>query len=221
MELKFCLRCRMSLAVCYCEQIRPFDAGPLLAVLVHPRENRKRIGTNRMVQLGVANSLRFQGTGEQIERNAEIDALLKDPSLHGRVLYPGKNAIDLDLAKPEELQALAPGGKRLLVFVIDGTWDQAQQMLHRSPKLRALPQVMFQPRTPSDYRIRKQPHEVCLSTVEAVHALLDRLDRVGLYRLPRNCEEDSGPHSQLLTVFRQMVDRQLQYQQNNNSAPPA
>ena len=185
--LKFCVRCRMAVKACYCASIRPFRSGPMIAVLVHPKENRKRIGTNRIVQLGIENSLRFQGTGEELDADPGIESLFNNPALFPTVLFPGPKSIDLDRLERKSLETaslLAPEGKRLLVFVIDGTWDQAKQMLYRSPKLRALPQIMFQPEKPSTYRIRKQPGAVCLSTVEAVHTLLEKLDRLGLYSLP-------------------------------------
>jgi DTW domain-containing protein len=198
----------MARSVCYCAYVKPFEAGPLLVVLVHPKETRKRIGTNRMVQLGVSNSLRFMGTGEQLDVDPRIESLLRNPKYYPMVLYPGSAAIDLD----SDSQGRAPltealrAGKRLLIFVIDGTWDLAQQMLHRSPRLQALPQLMFRPETPSSYRIRRQPGKICLSTVEAVHALLDRLDRLGTYPLP------ARGHDGLLEVFDQMVERQIRCQ---------
>lgn len=198
----------MARPVCYCEYVRPFEAGPLLAVLVHPKETRKRIGTNRIVQLGVSNSLRFVGTGEQLDRDPGLAELLQDPKYYPMVLYPGRAAIDLD-SDPDRhtpLTAALRNGKRLLVFVIDGTWDLAQQMLHRSPALRALPQLMFRPDKPSSYRIRRQPGRICLSTVEAVHALLERLDRLRIYPLPARARDG------LLEVFDRMVERQLAYQ---------
>ncbi len=208
--MKFCLRCRMSLPVCYCEHVRPFAAGPLIVTLVHPKENRKKIGTNRIVQLGISNSLRVQGTGESLDQNPEIERLITDPNLDPTVLYPGKNALNLDTPQADQLLERVQH-RRLLVFVIDGTWALAQQMLHRSHKLGALPQLMFNPDQPSTYRIRRQPHSICLSTVEAVHALLERLDQKGIYALPPDIAGQRA-HTHLLRVFDKMVDRQLEFQ---------
>ncbi len=152
-----------------------------------------------------------------LDHNGEIERLLKSPAIYPTVLYPGKNAvnIDTDPSLGATGRALQTTGRRLLVFVIDATWDLAQQMLHRSEKLKALPQLMFEPQLPSNYRIRRQPHPVCLSTVEAVYALLSRLDATGRYPvapITKGALSGQGQHAHLLTVFNLMVERQLNYQ---------
>jgi DTW domain-containing protein YfiP len=88
-----------------------------------------------------------------------------------------------------------------VVFLLDATWALGRKMLKLSPSLQRLPRVMFTPSAPSRYVIKQQPHESCLSTLEATHELLLALQRGGLdeYSLP----------GQLPGLFERMQDYQL------------
>jgi DTW domain-containing protein len=68
--------------------------------------------------------------------------------------------------------------------------------------LQRLPRIMFTPTAPSRYRIKQQPQEGCLSTLESVHELLLALQRAGLddYLLP----------DQLLAAFARMQNFQME-----------
>lgn len=83
------------------------------------------------------------------------------------VLYPGPEARDLS-----EL----PQGEPITLIAVDGTWSQAKALLRRNPRLAALPRVAFSPGSPSIYRIRRQPAEHCVSTLEALGRALDVLE---------------------------------------------
>jgi hypothetical protein len=89
----------------------------------------------------------------------------RDPAPY--VLFPGQGARDL---------AELPGDRPITLIVIDGTWPQAKQLLRRNPDLAALPRVAFSPGAPSAYRIRPQPAEHCVSTVEALARALDVIE---------------------------------------------
>ncbi len=106
------------------------------------------------------------------------------------VLFPGAEAQDL---------AALPRERPLTLIVVDGTWWQARKLLKLNPALAALPRVTFNPRRPSDYRIRRQPAAFCVSTIEALAEVLDALEPAG------------GPFERMLDPFRAMVDRQLQF----------
>jgi hypothetical protein len=85
------------------------------------------------------------------------------------------------------------------LVVLDGTWWQARKLLNLNPMLAALPRVAFTPRQLSDYRIRRQPAEHCVSTIEALAETLSTL------------EPEAGPFERLLDPFRAMVARQEWY----------
>ena len=195
---EICYRCDRSKKTCICNLVRPFETRPVFAVLAHPKEARNRIGTARVVRLCVSNSLVIRGTGEDFDANPVLQHLLRTPELDPFVLFPGAGSREVSSLKSDP-------GKRLLIFVVDGTWDHAKNMVLRSSTLRALPRVAFVPVTPSNYRIRKQPNEICLSTVEAVHRVLSIL-------------EPSGTHDNLIEVFDWMVETQIRYREDAKAA---
>jgi DTW domain-containing protein YfiP len=187
---ELCLRCRRAQKVCQCADIRSFESGPIFVILTHPIERRMKTGTGRMAHLCLSNSIYIEGA--QFHENERINTLIQDPKYFPIVLYPGKAAV--------EIQQIAPThDRRLLIFVIDGTWNLAKTMLNRSPNLAALPQIRFTPTKLSNFQIRKQPNPLCLSTIEAVHHLLETI------------EPGRQEHSYLLEAFDKMVQRQLEY----------
>lgn len=182
----------------------PFELGFDLVLLMHPRETRVSIGTGRMVQRSVSGSRLWVG-----DRFDHEDRLWQ--SLEGRapvVLFPGPDAIDLDhpdaISKIEHLDLR---DKRLAVVAVDGTWTTARGMLRKSPHLAALPKLALRPTVKARYdQIRKEPRLECHSTLESIHALIDRLDAVGLAKAPAG-----RPHDAMLNLLDGVIDEQLRF----------
>ena len=153
-----------------------------------------------MAHLSLRNSLLVEGVDfsadERIQR--ELHSSQGFPVL----LFPGKDSVNLSRQSPEERMALVPAGRRLIVFVLDGTWKSVRKMLRLSQNLASLPMICFEPQLPSNYRIRRQPKAHCYSTLEAIHHVLNLLT-------PRGSSHPA--HDDLLTVFRSVIDRQLAY----------
>jgi DTW domain-containing protein YfiP len=204
----FCFRCRKAKITCYCSRIREFETDPRFVILVHPRELRNSVGTGRMLHLSVTNSLLIDG--HDFTQDPRVHALIADPRLHCVVLYPGRDSLNLSECTREEAFSFTPPGKKLVIFVIDGTWDLARGMINRSANLRALPQLRFTPETRSAYEIRQQPRDYCLSTLESVHWMIERFDRLGLYPAPAD-----DAHHGLIRTFRFMVEQQIEYAGQN------
>ena len=185
-----CEHCRRPLTTCYCAHLRPLETITRVLVLQHPRERRTAIGTARMAHLGLSSSLLRVGldfSNDEVVR----DFLATDAPSY--VLFPGPHARDV--------ASLAPG-ERIHLIVVDGTWWQAKKLLTLNPQLAALPRLAFTPSRPSDYRIRRQPAEFCVSTIEALAETLSVLEPPG--DEPRRFES-------LLAPFRAMVDSQLHF----------
>lgn len=197
-----CRRCRKALSTCYCAQLRPFTAAPRIVVLIHPKENRKRVGTGRLTKLCIENSTLIEGIN--FTSDAAVNALITDEKNFCVVLYPGKNAVDVSKGAALKLDALVPTGKELVLFILDGNWFCAEKMLKISENLRALPQIKFTPPHPSIYAIRRQPEAFCFSTVETVHFIIDELGKNPRWR-------GEGGHGNLLEVFRYMINQQLAF----------
>jgi DTW domain-containing protein YfiP len=95
----------------------------------------------------------------------------------------------------------ALNSRRLVVFLLDATWACAKKMLTESKRLQALPRLMFTPVEKSAFVIKRQPHEWCLSTLEATHQLLGALASAGLDIYP--------DPAALPALFRKMQDFQI------------
>jgi DTW domain-containing protein YfiP len=209
-----CLKCFRVTRLCLCSTITRFEIEPLLVLLVHPREFMKTIGTVRIVKLSVANSILWRGFGVNFDTDPEMNALLKDTTLYPMVLFPGEDSLNLTAADETLLREKLPAGKRLAIFVIDGTWTSAKQMIRTSVKLSSLPKLSFNVETQSTYEFRKQPQEFCLSTVEAVSVLVENLKQRGLC----NPKPDNA-HRQMLQGFAALVKSQVRLESMGKILP--
>jgi DTW domain-containing protein YfiP len=181
-----CGQCRRPTSVCYCRHVTPIPTVTRIILLQHPRERDVAIGTARMANLCLPNSELHVGVHWQ--GSQALAQALSDPRRPAALLYPGTGAIDV-VQKP-------PSGPITLV-VVDGTWWQTKKVVRENPELAALPRYAFTPAQPSEYRIRREPHETYVSTIEALVHVLAAL------------EPDGARFEQLLTPFRAMIDAQI------------
>ncbi len=128
-----------------------------------------------------------------VGRNAELAGATLPLDSDAALLFPGPGATRLDDLTPHERP------KQLVI--LDGTWHHAKTLLRDVPALADLPRYGLTPGRPGQYRIRLEPTDWSLSTVEAAVAALKILEpeTVGLDRL--------------LMTFNSMVDRQLAHPQ--------
>jgi DTW domain-containing protein YfiP len=203
MTREMCYRCFWPRTLCWCGSIRPMETATRFEILMHPMEwKRAKAATGRLTHLCLANSEIRMGVG--FDADAVVQALIRDPRNHPVLLYPGAGARDLS---SNDLTAAELDGRRLVVFLLDGTWACSRKMLRSSPSLQRLSRVMLTPGAPSRYVIKHQPRAGCLSTLEATHELLALLERAGLDRYPRP--------EQLLDLFGRMQDTQLGWVRRN------
>lgn len=165
--------------------------------LMHPKEyKQEKAATGRLTHLCLAGSELHVGI--EFDRHEAVQDLIRDPANFPVLLYPGAQARNLSegMLRPDDL-----GGRRLVVFLLDGTWSCARKMLRLSPSLQQLPRIMFTATQRSRYIIKQQPQEGCLSTLEATHELLLALESSGLDRYPLP--------AQLLGLFDRMQEFQI------------
>lgn len=107
--------------------------------------------------------------GKKFPRKYEnLIRILQDPN--SLLLYPTKDALDIELVKPSLDQ------EHYNLILIDGTWPQAKAMYNNSPILHNMKQVKLMVGGNSEYVIRTQPTEGCLSTLETVARALSVLE---------------------------------------------
>jgi DTW domain-containing protein len=190
-----CSRCERPERVCYCAHLTSIDTKTRVVLLQHPREEDMAIGTARMASLCLPNSELHVGV--DFRESPALARALSDPERPAALLYPSEGAIDV-LADP-------PRGPVTLV-VVDGTWWQARKLVRKNPQLAALPRYAFRAPTPSEYRIRREPDEAYVSTIEALVHVLGVL------------EGDPERLRALLAPFRAMIDAQIGFATNVRGA---
>jgi DTW domain-containing protein YfiP len=189
-----CSACARPLRVCLCSELVRVPTRTRVVILQHPRESCVPINTARLAELALPNSERHVGV--EFGDSPRLRELLDDAAAPPILLFPGPTAQDL---------ALEPPRGPVTLVVIDGTWWQAQKLLKRNPALARLPRYSLAPATPSRYRIRREPAEHCVSTVEAiVHAL--------------GALESDTDVSALLRPFDAMVEHQLRFAAERGAA---
>jgi len=180
-----CLRCRRPQAVCFCSAITEVHSRTRVVFVQHPLEAKVPISTCRMAHLSLPNSELHVEL--EPDASASLRARAAEPDTY--LLFPSEGA-----KQPSELSAPPRN-----LIVVDGTWDNARKLLLRSPMLSRLPRLGLKPVAPGNYRIRKEPAEHCLATIEAVAQVLDAVERA------------PGRFTKILSAFDAMVERQLAF----------
>jgi DTW domain-containing protein YfiP len=188
-----CLRCRRPASVCYCAHIQPLQTATRVVLLQHPRERDVPVGTAHMAALCLPGAELHVGV--RWGGSPALNRALSDPARPAALLYPGLGAIDV---------VQHPPPSPVTLVVIDGTWSQTRKVLRDNPELAALPRYAFTPSAPSEYRIRREPAEACVSTIEALALVLGAL------------EGDPARFQALLRPFRAMVEAQIAFARDVN-----
>lgn len=196
---EFCFKCHRLQSHCLCHLIQPFETNIHFVLLMHPMEAKKeKLGTGRISLACLKNSELIIGI--DFTNDPAVNALIADPGNYCMVLYPGEKAVNVstdDVAPIKNLQ-----GRRLVVFLIDGTWPCAKKMMKLSKNIHSLPRVSFTATHQSLFAIKEQPAEYCLSTLESIHFFLSELEKKGMEKL-------EGRHDNMIDVFKTMVDFQI------------
>lgn len=199
---QFCTTCWQPEFNCFCSLVEKFDPKIEFVILIHPLESRRRVATGRMSYLSLSNS--YISRGSNFAQCPIVNRLLKDSTRENVLLARGPDAVDLTTMDQRERSERFTINKKLRIFVVDGTWTNANKMLRHSPNLTRLPKFCFTPPTPSNIRVRKQPSSSCFSTLEAIHHIIELLGpSVGF-------DVDSRQHDQLFKPFTWMVEKKIE-----------
>lgn len=182
-NLDRCSACRLHTTLCICALVPALAPRTRLALLVHAREVGKPTNTGQLAARCLAtSSVTVIGLRDQ----APVLPVVESHE-QGLLLYPADDAVSIE----------AYAGKPVVLFVPDGSWRQAHKMRRRVPGLAALPCVTLPELAPTTYRLRHEPQEGGLATLEAIARALHIL------------EGDVAIETALLDIFRVMVDRTL------------
>jgi len=113
------------------------------------------------------------------------------------LLYPGRDS--------QLLEEIPESERPKQLVVLDGTWHHTKTLFRDMPRLRELRKVRLAPAQPSRYGIRREPHVLFLSTLEATVAAL------------RILEPATQGLEKLVAAFDAMVENQLAHPKSSES----
>ena len=184
-----CERCERPQRVCFCAHLPRIETKTPVLVLQHPRERHVAIGTARMASLCLPGSTLVVGT--HVDDDPRVEQALSNPERPAILLWPGPGARDLGDEPPAHPVTLV---------VVDGTWSLARKLVRLNPRIAALPRYALTPTVPSQYRIRREPAEGCVSTIEAMAQALGIL------------ENSASRFDPMMDPFRAMIDTQIEHE---------
>lgn len=206
-----CKSCRRATSTCYCQWIHKVDTNTRFIILVHPEEDRNRLGSARIASLSLNNSATFVGIGSDFDRDKKFMGMLSDPGYQTYLLFPKKDAKAVEsLGRFGDQEDSRP----LQIVVLDGTWSKAKGMLFYSDLLKQLPTLSFSTAYRSQYRIRKQPEPYCLSTLESIVCVISSMEGQGWEPKIQDADLDA-----VLTPFYKIADFQIEHVVKNKDLP--
>lgn len=192
-----CYVCYRPLSLCMCASVNPIPTNTKFIILMHPKEFKKtKNGSGRLTHLSLPNSQLYIDV--DFTDHKAINALIDDPQNLCYVLYPADDSVHLNTQKIEL------GNRQLVIFIIDSTWPCSVKILRLSHNLQRLPKLSFTHSKISQFQIKEQPKEFCLSTMESTLTILELLTAHGMEVI------DEDALSSFLDPFLSMVHYQLQ-----------
>ncbi|XP_077318351.1 tRNA-uridine aminocarboxypropyltransferase 2 [Lithobates pipiens] len=168
-----CTRCSRPQKVCLCPFLpaQPINVSMNLYIVQHPAEESRVLRTVPLLAACLPEDKCKVLIGRRFgeERYPELAAVCRNPGTF--ILYPGAEAANL-----EELSLAADQQPRSLI-IIDGTWSQAKDIFYKNSLFRLPKQVQLKTTVSSQYVIRTQPTNTCLSTLECAAIALSIMEK--------------------------------------------
>ncbi|XP_023587702.1 tRNA-uridine aminocarboxypropyltransferase 2 [Trichechus manatus latirostris] len=169
----FCLPFSRPQKVCLCPflPVHPLHISTRLYIIQHPAEENKVLRTVPLLAACLPRDKCKVKIGRRFseERDPELSAVCQKSGT--LILYPGAEAANL-----EEYVLDSPVYPST-VIIIDGTWSQAKDIFYKNSLFRLPKQVQLKTSISSQYVIRMQPTNSCLSTLECAAVALSILEK--------------------------------------------
>ncbi|XP_053557558.1 tRNA-uridine aminocarboxypropyltransferase 2 isoform X2 [Bombina bombina] len=168
-----CTRCSRPQKVCLCPSLpaQPLNISTCLYIVQHPAEESRVLRTVPLLEACLPQNKCKVLIGRRFgeERYPELATVCRNPGT--LILYPGVEAANL-----EEV-SLAYVQHPFSLIIIDGTWSQAKDIFYKNALFRLPKQVQLKSTISSQYVIRTQPTNTCLSTLECAAIALSILEK--------------------------------------------
>ncbi|TDQ49479.1 tRNA-uridine aminocarboxypropyltransferase [Permianibacter aggregans] len=199
-----CPQCQKVPELCLCDQITPHDTRLHVAILQHPQEPDKHLGSAMLAHLQLSNSSLKVGlsvanlksvTGFDINPK-EWAVLFLGSQYKFREIQQRQDESEIYFFNNKDEEAQVPLEQIKGIVVLDGTWAQAKTLWWRNPWLLKCWRIVIRPRQHSLYgKLRKEPRSECLSTIESIAYTLE------IFGEPQQVSDD------LLASFRRLLQR--------------
>ncbi len=168
---------------------------------MHPKEFKKtKNNTGKITQESLLNSQIHVGI--DFSKNEKVNNLINDKENNCYVLYPSDTSIKLNN------QSIKEKNKQNIIFIIDSTWPCSNKILRLSKNLQKLPKVSFEHSKISQYKIKTQPNELSLSTIESTLCVLELLNKQEVENIKQEHIDN------FLEPFTQMIKYQMNFYTN-------
>uniref|UniRef100_A0A9L0SZJ3 tRNA-uridine aminocarboxypropyltransferase n=1 Tax=Equus caballus TaxID=9796 RepID=A0A9L0SZJ3_HORSE len=168
-----CSRCSRPQKVCLCPflPVHPLHISTHLYIIQHPAEENKVLRTVPLLAACLPQDKCKVKIGRRFseERDPELSTVCRKSGT--LILYPGAEAANL-----EEFILDSPIYPTTII-IIDGTWSQAKDIFYKNSLFRLPTQVQLKTSISSQYVIRTQPTNRCLSTLECAAVALSILEK--------------------------------------------
>ncbi|XP_066214060.1 tRNA-uridine aminocarboxypropyltransferase 2 [Saccopteryx leptura] len=168
-----CSRCSRPQKVCLCPflPVHPLHISTHLYIIQHPAEESKVLRTVPLLAACLPQDKCKVKIGRRFseERDPELSTVCRRSGT--LILYPGAEAANL-----EEFILDSPIYPSTII-IIDGTWSQAKDIFYKNSLFRLPKQVQLKTSISSQYVIRTQPTNRCLSTLECAAVALSILEK--------------------------------------------
>ncbi|XP_053158616.1 tRNA-uridine aminocarboxypropyltransferase 2 isoform X2 [Hemicordylus capensis] len=156
-----CARCGRPQKVCLCPflPVHPLKVSTCLYVIQHPAEESRVLRTVPLLAACLPEDKCKVLIGRRFseDRYPELATVCKNANT--LILYPGAGAANL-----EEVDLTSPDP--YVIIIIDGTWSQAKDIFFKNSLFRIPKQIQLRTDLSSQYVIRTQPTNACLSSLE-------------------------------------------------------
>ncbi|KAM6036123.1 tRNA-uridine aminocarboxypropyltransferase 2 isoform 1-T1 [Theristicus caerulescens] len=167
-----CGRCSRPQKVCLCPflPIHPLKVSTCLYIIQHPAEESRVLRTVPLLAacLPPDKCKILVGRRFSEDRYPELATVCRNPST--LILYPGAEATNL-----EDVAVMSSSPS--VMIIIDGTWSQAKDIFYKNSLFQLPKQVQLKPNISSQYVIRTQPTNTCLSTLECAAVALTIMEK--------------------------------------------
>jgi len=193
-----CYRCYRPKTTCMCKHVSVTQTKTKFVILMHYKEFKKtKNGTGIFSHLALENSELFVGI--DFSDYKRINEIVEDENNNCYILFPSQKS------QPLNTIDISKEGKNTVIFLIDSTWACAKKIMRVSKNITNLPHISFTHDRVSQFHIKEQPADICLSTMESIHCVLELLNSQDKEDVSREKMEN------FLNPFKEMVAYQMEY----------